>query len=108
MKDLEHQIQWSICQYLDYKKVFYFAVPNGSLRNIGVAKKLKQEGVKAGVSDLIILLPNRVLFIEVKTDKGKQQNTQKEFQNKVQELGFEYYIVRSVNDIELLLKEKND
>jgi hypothetical protein len=50
-----------------------FAVPNGGLRNIRVAKDLKAEGVKAGVPDLFLLVPRggfHGLVIEVKALNG--------------------------------------
>lgn len=34
-----------------------FAIPNGGVRNIVVAKKLKAEGVKPGVPDLFLPVP---------------------------------------------------
>ena len=52
MIDLEHQVQVAICNYLDLRKVCYFAIPNGGKRNIITASKLKAEGVKKGVPDL--------------------------------------------------------
>lgn len=57
-----------------------FAIPNGGLRNKLVAKKLKAEGVKAGVLD--ILLPVKTacfpgLFIEMKFGKNTLTDNQK-------------------------------
>ena len=49
-----------------------FHVPNGGKRNAITAAKLKAEGVKAGVPDIMIALPNREfagLFIEFKAAK---------------------------------------
>ena len=46
------------------------AIPNGSLRNIVVAKKLKKEGVKKGVPDLHLPVPKgeyASLYIEMKS-----------------------------------------
>ena len=51
----------------------------------------------AGVSDLIILKPNGItLFIELKVEKGIQSDAQKLFQSKVESLGFDYYIIKSL------------
>lgn len=98
MKQEEHNIQVSIVNYLRANNIFCFAVPNGGQRNIIVAKKLKDEGALAGVSDLIILLPSRCIFVEVKTAKGKQQESQKDFQAIIESRGFEYLLWRSIDD----------
>ena len=46
--------QLAVVRYLEMKGVNFFHVPNGGLRNVMVAKKLKAQGVKAGVPDIII------------------------------------------------------
>lgn len=45
-----------------------FAVPNGEKRAISVAKRLKAEGVVAGVPDLFV--PEWCLWVEMKRVKG--------------------------------------
>jgi hypothetical protein len=62
--------------------------------------KLKATGLISGVSDLIVILPNKVIFIEVKTETGKQSDNQKLFKEKVTNLGFEYLIVRSLSEFQ--------
>ena len=74
-----------------------FSVPNGGSRHILEAKTLKATGQMAGVSDLIILMPNaKTIFVEVKVEKGVQSDKQKDFENVVTALGFEYYLIRSL------------
>jgi len=107
MKNKEHQIQVAICQYLDYKKIPYFAIPNGSLRTKQTGATLKREGVKAGVADLFIMVTNKTyhgLFIEVKTPIGKQQKTQKNFEQKAIKNGYCYKIVRSLDELITLIE----
>lgn len=48
--------------------VVIFAIPNGGKRSIATARKLKQEGVVAGVPDLFV--PAWNLWIEMKRVKG--------------------------------------
>jgi len=74
-----------------------FSVPNDSINPIETKRKINT-GLLKGASDLIVILPNRILFIEVKTEKGVQSDNQKEFQNRVQVLGFEYKLVRSLTE----------
>ena len=51
-----------------YPDVRIFAIPNGGIRNIVVAQKLKAEGVRSGVPDLFV--PKWSLWIEMKRQKG--------------------------------------
>lgn len=97
MKQLESKLQSTCVRWFKYQYPQYiiFAVPNGGSRNVLEAKRLQQEGVLAGVSDLIVIAQNKVLFIEMKHGKGKQTDKQKDFQNKVENLGFNYYVCNS-------------
>ena len=99
MKHQEHYLQVAIHNLLTFYKIAHFAVPNGGLRDIRVAKSLQAEGALSGVSDLILVLPKRIVFVEVKNGKkGVQSDSQKEFQNTVESMGFEYFIWRNIDD----------
>ena len=98
MRHIEDNIQRACVRILRLNKVLVFACPNGGSRNAREAHNLKLSGVLAGVSDLIIVLPQRVVFVEMKTSTGRQQQSQKDFQKQVEKLGFEYLIWRSVDD----------
>ena len=56
-----------------------------------------------GASDLIIILPNKTLFCELKVGSNKQSTQQIEFENIVSNLGHEYKLVRSLNEFQLWL-----
>lgn len=100
MKHLESKIQKEIVRYFRYAypKSLIYAIPNGGKRNVIEASRLKSEGVLAGVSDLHVIHDGAIYFIEVKTDKGKQSESQLDFQNKVESQGFKYFIVKNVDD----------
>ena len=53
---------------MQFRGVWIFHIPNGGHRAISVAKKMKEEGVKAGVPDLYV--PSWKLWIEMKRTKG--------------------------------------
>ena len=81
---------------LQYPKFVIFAVPNGGSRNLYEAKNMKESGTLAGVADLVIVgNGGKVLFIEMKAGKNKQEDSQVLFQNKVEKLGHKYIICRS-------------
>lgn len=74
-----------------------FSVPNES-QNVQEAGYKKAIGLMKGVSDLIMVLSGEVIFIEVKTEKGRQSKEQIEFQECIEALGFRYMVVRSLED----------
>jgi hypothetical protein len=84
-------------------KCLIFSVPNEG-KNAKEQMHKKMLGLKSGVSDLIVLMPNRCIFIECKDDTGKQSEKQKEFESDVTALGFEYWLVRSLDDFKAHLQ----
>lgn len=104
--DEEHRIQCACVRwfFLQYPRLHgrLFAVPNGGRRDVTTAAKLKAEGVVAGVADLILLKSNRdygALLIEMKTLKGRQRDSQKQWQNIVCSDGeYKYVVCRSIDD----------
>ena len=53
----EEQEQVALAQWLDLHKICYCHVPNGGNRNAITGKKLKAQGVKPGVPDILIFDP---------------------------------------------------
>ena len=69
----EHQEQTLFVQWARRAKLPIFAIPNGGHRHIKVAMKLKPEGVRAGIPDLLLPIPvgkYHGLFVEMKRQKG--------------------------------------
>jgi len=89
MNQPEHDLQvalikWWTLQHKNYRlpEFALFAIPNGAKRNIVTAVKLKAEGVKRGVPDLLLAVPNKHhhgLFIEMKANKNGLSKEQREF-----------------------------
>ena len=75
-----------------------FSVPNGGSRNLVEALNLKRTGLTAGVSDLILIVKDKIYFIELKAQNGKQSTSQKDFEKKVNDFGFEYLIFNNLED----------
>lgn len=89
--------QWAnnnYCLKTHNPRLSIFSVPNGGTRNKLEAMTLKATGLRSGVSDLIALYPNgRCVFFELKVNKGVQSDSQKDFEQLVKNLGFEYYLI---------------
>lgn len=61
---------------------------------------LKREGVLAGVADLFLSEPSgdyHGLYVEMKTDKGKQSDHQVIFEHKATGLGYKYVVCKSLD-----------
>lgn len=72
--------QWNMNRFPELKWLHH--CPNGGSRNRLEAVKLKQMGVKAGVSDLCLPYPKGIycgLYIEMKYGSNRQTENQKEF-----------------------------
>jgi hypothetical protein len=84
----EHQEQSMLMQWCELasKRVpvlgLLFAIPNGGLRDVRVAAKLKREGVKAGVPDLCLPVGRggyHALYIEMKRSGNKPTPAQSQW-----------------------------
>ena len=85
-----------------------FSVPNelGGKNAISTALA-KSTGLTSGVSDTIVILPSgRLIFVEFKTAKGVQSKAQKEFEQRVTALGYDYYIVRCLEVFKEIIKKQ--
>ncbi len=104
----EHDLQCRLVRWYNIArrgKGICFAVPNGGQRNAIVAAKLRSEGVMRGVSDLIVVEPGGVMFVEVKTPRGVVSGYQKAFAEIVSDMGYRYDIVRSLDDFAKLFNK---
>jgi hypothetical protein len=102
MKKLENKIQQEIviwfknnhCLKTHSPRCCIFSVPNE------MQMRFKMTGLLSGASDLVVLLPERCIFVEVKTEIGRQSEKQKEFEQIVTDLGFEYILVRNLEQFQ--------
>lgn len=109
----EHRMQCSCVRWFNYSfpklRGKLFAVANGGKRDAITGKQLKDEGVVAGVSDLILLVKNKRycgLLIEMKTPTGRQSTSQKQWQELITNTDdYKYIIVRSFDEF---MNEIND
>lgn len=60
---------------------------------------------KKGSSDYFIFMQDLTIHLELKSEKGKQSDNQFAYQNKIEKLGHIYKIVRSVDEVDKLIKK---
>ncbi len=101
-KKTEHDLQKSIVRWFrkEYPEYLLFSTNNEATYNNSY---FLESGVLSGVSDLIVVLPNKIIFVELKAERGIQSKTQKEFELKLKYLGYEYYIIRSLESFKELI-----
>lgn len=106
-KQSEHDHQVNYFKWVDIKLksderyLNIYAVPNGGLRNIRVAVKLKKEGVRSGVLDINIDWPSggfNGLRIEMKVGRNKPTDNQKEWIKRYNRAGFKTEVCYSFDE----------
>lgn len=116
LKKSEASLKKTVIDYLTYKQNlgelmwfpmnagnFYVPNKNGTTRLV--------RGCQAGTADVQVIVGYRsrkerlpkVYFIELKSPAGKQSKAQKEFQELVNTQGCLYYLIRSIEEVMLLL-----
>ncbi len=102
----EHRLQVACLEWLHlaYPDVLCFAIPNGGKRNAIVAKRLKDEGVTAGIPDLCIPIGKHgynALYIEMKNaNRGVLSQCQKEMIPRLQSYGNKVVVCRTLPDFQ--------
>lgn len=86
-------------------QLIMFSVPNEG-KDLREQLKKKATGLMKGVSDTVIVFPNKVVFCEFKDLKGKQRPDQKLFQDKIILLGHDYWVVRSIKEFKELIEKE--
>ena len=114
MKMLEKDVQRACIDYLDTKRVMYLRLNSGDVFRPGaVGKMYKVKGCPKGTSDLLILHHTREhlgcshprpIFAEFKRPSAKQTEEQAIFERDVESLGYEYYIIRDLDELIEVLK----
>jgi len=109
VKETEAHIQKAIMQWGQYKKVLMHRI------NV-IGTPLHKDGLTVyrpstnkGMADIhaTVLVGNIPVsvWLEVKTKKGRISANQKAFQESVEAAGGFYYVVRSIEDVMLVMKE---
>ncbi len=117
----ESRIQQSIVEWYnnEYCRKIIDGIPNPCRSLIYHVPNQNQHrlvaiGVLSGVSDLVVVhrsSPKHTgihLYIEVKDTIGKQSPNQIEFQQRIESLGYKYFLVRSLDEFKLIISLFNE
>lgn len=98
---LESEIQRQIVDWIRYvaPECMVIAIPNAARRTSSGRASNAVPGLTAGAPDLLVIRPRgEVLWMEVKTDKGKPTPLQMKFHENLQVRNHACAIVRSLDD----------
>ena len=103
----ENQIQASFFEWIDWKAredprfESVFSIPNGSNKSVAARMLFKRTGLRPGVPDVFLAIPNARqcgLFIEFKTSKGRISDRQKDWHNRLEQSGYAVSVCRSLSE----------
>jgi len=98
----EARIQREIVNYIRAvaPDCMVFAIPNGSQRTAAGRPANAVSGFTSGAPDLCVVIPKgRVLWLEVKADKGRVSDAQLAFHLQLQARGHDVAVVRSIDEV---------
>lgn len=100
----ESQFQAAVVSWFDAlileDPVFLFHCPNGAKRDRVTAAILQSMGVRPGVADLGIMLPeSRIAWLELKIGDGKPSQVQKDFAKVCKRLAHPYAVARTFDEV---------
>ena len=100
-------VRWFAMQYPEQRGLLCSNLSNTSGHNPVHGRINKAMGLMPGRSDLVYYRNGRAYMIEVKTAKGRQSDSQKAWQKKIEKEGFSYVIVRSIEEFINLINHIN-
>lgn len=108
-------VAWFRAQYPQYAMLLTHPINEGSGHSATDRRRQgihKAEGAVAGVPDLILFMPSSYeqdlgcyiwchgLGLELKTEKGRQSQEQKDFQKMFESAGYRYLVIRSLGEFQ--------
>ena len=109
----EHLFQQQIIQYLHMFNIFVFETDvmdglkflNNQQSRLAFIQHHKNMGYVKGQPDLVAVMNGKVVFIELKTDKGRQSKEQKEVEQEIKKRGVDYIVIRSLEDLQSYIRK---
>ena len=95
--------QWHWNNYPQDRGMLFHVDNNSGNRVTGNLKKA--QGVVEGSPDFILIVPQIIYFIELKTETGKLRESQVKFCSNVAKRGHPYIVIRKFEDFTNLIKK---
>ena len=116
----EADLKYAVEEWLQYKmnagELYFDRLNSGSVLVKRGEKVYRVELCREGTADFFVIRARRyfanapqiitpeIIFLELKSEKGKQRPEQGAFQRLVENCGAEYHIIRSIEELEEVLR----
>jgi hypothetical protein len=106
MRNDEAHIQAAIVGDLSSQGIYCHSVPNeGAGKDKLRTMQMITMGLRPGTADLVVWFPwGEIGYLEVKTESGRLSERQKRFKRRCEDHGVFYAVVRSVDDVDVLIQ----
>ena len=99
----ESQIKYTVGDFLQYEQnagnLYFDRLNSGEFIEVRGQTRRRIIGCRKGTADLFILIKGRIIFLEIKSTKGKLRTEQRCFKTLVESQGAEYYVLRDVEEL---------
>lgn len=101
IKRTEAMIQKAVLEFLAMvPKCYAFRAGSGALKTEN--GNYVKTG-RPGVPDIVVCFDGKWIGLEIKTDTGRQSQSQKQAEKKILDSGGQYYIIRSISDVRKII-----
>ena len=106
----EADLKLAVSEYLEYLtnqgKLYADRLNSGEVIIIQGQDRRRIKLCRTGTADFFVLKQGLVIYLECKSEKGRQSPEQKAFEILVKAQGASYYLVRSVDEIGRILRRE--
>lgn len=104
-KTPERDIQTEILKWLTEQKIYHYRLNNQATTIWAGGKQIRLPVAQRGLPDIVIVMGGRYIACEVKSAVGTQSEAQKDVQEATERAGGLYWLVRSLGEVQELIKE---
>jgi hypothetical protein len=114
----EAEIEMAVCHLLRVRRFFFWKNPtrgyfsgkfqadsSGRRVMVGSFRKDTNPYTMRGVADILIVHKGQLIGFEIKSLKGVQSEEQKTFEKSLIASGGKYYLIKSIEDAEIAIRE---
>ena len=87
---------WAVFKHPNTRGLLCYNLNNSA--NARAGRMNRELGLTPGRSDLVLYWKGKAYMFELKAPLGRQTPSQKEWQNLIEEQGFNYFIIRTLDD----------